>query len=304
MTDNNHAAEDSATKARILKGESGDDNFNIDLGSRNYVIRDTGGSDTLTFKNTKIDNLEYSNKEGRAYIRDKKTQNVVTFDDSGYAERKRNVDKTYDSFKSIYQSIDMNKTLEMETDTGVSIHSEQSEFHKIYDFYQKGMVPAALLSRSVDSVNSKLSEMISIADSRNDKKSSNLYTTIKTSFSDYTSQLLKLDINHATVIEKINIDGKIYDVNSLLVSAAFNNSSATHPKDISDLADITDIRILKDNISDYTEQEVEDLHTEIYSAGTMIEYMAGFKDLGKQLGIQNLPHYYDFNPMPDIVPVH
>lgn len=89
MTDNNHTTEDSIIQLIVLKGGTGNSNFNIDLGVSNYVIKDAGGIDTLIFKNTKINNLEYSNKDGRAYIRDKKTKNVVTFDDSGYAERKK-----------------------------------------------------------------------------------------------------------------------------------------------------------------------------------------------------------------------
>ncbi|MGE4800463.1 hypothetical protein AB8989_08755 [Yersinia hibernica] len=306
MINNHHATENSEVK--VLNGESVDDNFEIDLGVNSYVIRDSGGIDTLTFKDTKIENLEYSNRGGRAYIRDKKTQNVVTFDDSGYAERKRNVDKAYDSFNSTYQSIDMEKALAMESDTGITFRRELFEFHKLYDFYQQGRFPAALLSESVDHVNSKLDEMIGVADSRNNKNSLTLYTTIKTAFSDYTTQLIELDTNHATVIEKINVDGKIYDIKDVLISPALNNPYTEHPektpKNISELADITNIRMLKDNISDYTEKEVENLNDEIYSADTMIEYMAEFKDLGQELGIQRMPNYYDFNPMPNIVTVH
>ncbi|MDR4895515.1 hypothetical protein RF656_01940, partial [Yersinia kristensenii] len=118
------------------------------------------------------------------------------------------------------------------------------------------------------------------------------------------SQLVKLDINHGTVIEKIVIDGKVYDVSELLVSKPLDNPFTNPNKvisDISDVADITDVRMLRDNISDYTEQEAEYLNDEIYSADTMIEYMAGFKDLGQELGTQRLPDYFDFNPMHSVV---
>ncbi|CNH55198.1 Uncharacterised protein [Yersinia aldovae] len=303
MTDNSHAIENSVIEVRVLKGSSANENFSIDLGLSNYVIRDTGGTDTLTFKNTKIENLEYSYKEGRAYIRDKKTQNIVTFDDNGYATRKINVDKAYDSFNSIYQSIDMDKTLKMESETGVSFSNVKFEFDKMYGFYQKGMIPAALLSESVNNVNSKLDKIINIADSLNEKNSSNLYTTIKKAFHDYTSQLIKLDTNHETVIEKIKIDNTLYDASEVLISPALNNSDTTFPKnisDMSDIADITNVRALKDDIYDYTEKEVEKINNEIHS-NPMIEYMAGFKDLGQELGIQKLPHLFDFNPMPEIV---
>lgn len=307
MTNNSYTTEDSASNLTVLKINSGNDNFNIDLGKSNYVIRDIGGTDTLTFINTKKDNLEYSNKDGRAYIRDKKSQNVVTFDDVGYAERKKNVDKAYEAFNSTYQSIDMEKALEMESDTGVRLHDAQSGFHTMYNFYQKGRIPADLLSKSVGKVNNKFDDMISIANSRNDEKSSKLYTTIKKAFREYTSQLLKLDTNHKTVIEKIDINGNVYNANDLLVSTPLENPFTNPNKvifDISDLTDITDIRILKDNYSDYTEQEVEDIQDELYSSDMMPEYMAGFKDLGQELGIQRVPAYYDFNPGHDIVPAN
>ncbi|MBW5810800.1 hypothetical protein [Yersinia kristensenii] len=304
MTDNSHATEDSAVEVRVLKGKSGNNNFNIDLGKSHYVISDAGGTDTLTFKNTKIENLEYSSKDGRAYIRDKKTQNVVTFNDSGYAERKRNLDKAYEAFNSTYQNVDVMNATKTHSYTAIQSRNALFEFDKMYDFYQKGRVPAALLSESIDNVNSHFDEIINIANSQNDEKSSELYTKIKTAFSDYTSQLVKLDINHGTVIEKIVIDGKVYDVSELLVSKPLDNPFTNPNKvisDISDVADITDVRMLRDNISDYTEQEAEYLNDEIYSADTMIEYMAGFKDLGQELGTQRLPGYFDFNPMHSVV---
>ncbi|EKN4710942.1 TPA: hypothetical protein ACPY5O_001503 [Yersinia enterocolitica] len=306
MTDNNHTTEDPTIELIVLKGSAGNGNFNIDLGVSNYVIKDAGGIDTLTFKNTKINNLEYSNKDGRAYIRDKKTKNIVTFDDSGYAERKINVDKAYVSFKSTYQNKKSNvdKIFEMETEIGVKFNKVEFELNEIYDFYQRGMIRANLLSQSVNNVNSKLDEIINIANSRGDQKSSDQYTEIKKAFSDYTSQLIKLDINHETVIEKININGKVYDANKLLISKTLDNPYAKTYKKTSDLTDITGVRILKDNYSDYTEQEIEDIQDELYSSGMMSEYMAGFKDLGQELGIQRAPTYYDFNPGRNIVPAN
>lgn len=307
MTDNSHATEDSAVEVRVLKGKSGNNNFNIDLEKSHYVISDAGGTDTLTFKNTKIENLEYSSKDGRAYIRDKKTQNVITFNDSGYAERKRNLDKAYEAFNSTDQNVDVMNATKTHPYTAIQSRNALFEFDKMYDFYQEGRVPAALLSESIDNVNSHFEEIINIANSQNDEKSSELYTKIKTAFSDYTSQLVKLDINHGTVIEKIVIDGKVYDVSELLVSKPLDNPFTNTNKvisdisDISDVADITDVRMLRDNISDYTEQEAEYLNDEIYSADTMIEYMAGFKDLGQELGTQRLPGYFDFNPMHSVV---
>lgn len=185
----NHATEDSVveTSVKVLKGKSGDDNFKIDLAQSHYVIKDTGGTDTLTFKNTKKDDLEYSYKDGHAYIRDKKTKNVVTF---------------------------------------------------------------------------------------------------------------QLDMNNTTVIEKIDIDGKTYDVKDLLVSNHLPPQRATSPTDVTD---INDIRTLKDKVSDYTEKDVRENYKAELSAGAMIEYMAGFKDLGQELGIQRLPHMLDFNPKFNIV---
>ena len=296
MTNNNHTTEDSAVELE-LNGNSGNSNFNIDLGIGNYVIKDTGGIDTLIFENTKINNLEYSNKDGRAYIRDKKTKNVVTFDDNGYAERKINIDKSHDLFKSTYQTKKnyVDKIFEMGTEIGIEFNKVEFEFNKIYGFYKRGMIPASLLSESVNNVNNKLDEIINIADSRDDQKSSEQYSGIKKAFSDYTSQLIKLDINHETVIEKINIDGKVYDANKLLTSKTLDNPYAKTSKNTSVLTDISGVRILKDKISDYTEEEVEIITDEIYS-NHMIEYMAGFKELGQELGIQNPPHLFDFNP--------
>ncbi|HDL7825838.1 TPA: hypothetical protein PXP39_002000 [Yersinia enterocolitica] len=314
MADNNHTAEDSGIELVVLEGDLGNNDFNIDLGVRNYIIKDTGGIDTLTFSNTKIGNLEYSNKYGRAYIRDKKTKNVVTFDDTGYDKRQRNVDKTYDFFNLKYQSIDMNKALDMYSDTGIRFHDAQSKFHTMYDFYQKGWVPANLLSESASDVINKLDNIVRAYDSLGDEKKSEKYTTIKKAFSEYTSQLIKLETDHTTVIEKIKINNKVYNVNDLLVSKPLEKQFSNHNKvisNISDLADITNVKILKDNYSDYIKDHVEgeteegrqeriDKALELFASDTMVEYMAGFKDLGQELGIQRKPHYFDFNPMPQI----
>ncbi|EPZ8125653.1 hypothetical protein ACXV6R_003535 [Yersinia enterocolitica] len=213
----------------------------------------------------------------------------------------------------------MNKALDMYSDTGIRFHDAQSKFHTMYDFYQKGRVPANLLSESAADVINQLDEIVSFYDSLGDEKNSEKYTTIKTAFSEYTSQLIKLETDHTTVIEKIKINDKVYDVNDLLVSTPLENPFANRKKtisNISDLADITNVRILKDNFSDYIKdhvggemeegrQERIDKALELfdkiqYSSDTMVEYMAGFKDLGQELGIQRKPHYFDFNPMPQI----
>ncbi|CQD39140.1 hypothetical protein [Yersinia mollaretii] len=303
MIDNNHTTENSTVETRILKGKSGNNNFNIDLGESSYVISDSGGADTLTFKNTKLENLEYSIKDGRAYIRDKKTQNVVTFDDSGYTEREGNVDKAYNRFQSAYHGTDMQKAIEKHSDTNIKLDNLKYKISELYEIAHNEMNPEDLFLRPINDINNKFDKLISIANSQGDKQSSQLFSELKTAFNDYTSQLVKLATNH-NIIEEINIDGKKYGVKNLLVSTALDAPSATPRGDISDLADITDVKILKNGTFDYTEQELENLNIERYETNTMVEYMAEFKDLGQELGLQDLP-FHDYSGFfPPIVQVN
>ncbi|CNI67470.1 hypothetical protein HB991_09730 [Yersinia mollaretii] len=303
MIDNNHTSEDSTVETRIFKGKSGNNNFNIDLGESSYVISDSGGIDTLTFKNTKVENLEYSIKDGRHYIRDKQTQHVVTFDDAGYAERNRNIDEACDYFESIYYSTDMEKAIEAYSDTNIKLNNLKDKISELYKIAHNEINQKDLFSRPVNNIIHNLDELISIAGSRGDKQSSQLFLELKIAFNDYTYFLVDSATNH-NIIEMINIDGKRYNVKDLLVSTALDVPSATPGGDISDLADITDVKILKNGTFDYTEQELENINIEQYNTNTMIEYMAEFKDLGQQLGIQELPFYSSSDFMPPIVQVN
>ncbi|CNL08401.1 Uncharacterised protein [Yersinia mollaretii] len=303
MIDNNHTTEDSTVETRVLKGKSGNNNFNIDLGESSYVISDSGGTDTLIFKNTKVENLEYSIKDGRHYIRDKQTQNVVTFDDSGSAERERNVDNAYNRFQSAYHSADMKKATEIYSSTDIKLDNLKDKISELHEIAHNEINPEDLFLRPVNDINNKFNNLISNANSQGDKQSSQLFSELKTAFNDYTSQLVKVAINH-NIIEEINIDGKKYAVKNLLASSALDAPSATPRGDISDLSEITDVKILKNGTFDYTEQELDNLNIERYNTNTMIEYMAEFKDLGQQLGIQELPFYSSSDFMPPIVQVN
>ncbi|WP_145525477.1 hypothetical protein [Yersinia vastinensis] len=312
--ENNHQVEkENPTAAKIIKGNYGDTNFKVNLRESHYVIRDPGGTDTLTFIDAKKEDLEYSAKDGRIFIRDKASKNVVTFDDIGYAGRKQNIDKAYAEFNLTTRGNRVNSHYENALDININYEHKSWDFNKMHGFYQRGLVPASLLSRSATDVISALDEKIRVAKENNDQQAVNEFTAEKNAFSHYTSQLINLDINHGAVIEKIKIGDTTYNAKDLLISQPLGKSRTHSDQNISDIVDITKVEKLRDKVSDYTLEEIEKAESDIeearmtafinnekYSPDTMIEYMAGFKDLGQELGIQRIPNYFDFQPMQNI----
>ncbi|WP_145932087.1 hypothetical protein [Yersinia bercovieri] len=300
MNNNPHLIKDIPVETTVLKGKSENNDFNIELGKGNYVISDTGGIDTLTFKNTRLEDLEYSTKGDRTYIRDKKSQNVVTFDDTGYTERKQKLDLAHVEFDKIYQEIDMHELNKISHSTKSHYSEEMSEFVKVYDLYQRNLIPPKFLSEASANVVKELDVIIKFYDESGIKEQADKFITIKNIFHDYTYKLINLNIDHTSVIEKINISGEIYDAKKLLLSKPLDNLSEDYTlvKESSELTDLAHVKMLKNSLSDYTKEEVIRLEEKQYSQNTMIEYMAEFKDLGQELGIQELPSYSDYYPMP------
>lgn len=305
MIDKNPATENSAVEVIVLEGMSGDNNFNVDLGASNYVIRDPGGIDTLTLENTKIENLEYSIKDGRHYIRDKQTKNVVTFEDTGYAERERNIYKAEDLFQTAYTNNknDIEKSIETYFNTSINPGQLQRQIKNLYVIAYNKTDPKTLLPHYIKNINNIFNIVINIANSLDDSNISQLFSELKTLFNEFASQLDELAqqaINHNNVIEEIAIGGKKYAAKDFLVSTALNKSKTTPGDDISKLVDMTNVRILKNDTFDYTEKELKNLNVEQCNTDTIIEYIAEFKDLGQPLGIQELPFYHapDFSPNP------
>lgn len=305
MIDNNHTTEDSTVETRILKGKSGNNNFNIDLGESSYVISDSGGTDTLTFKNTKVENLEYSIKDGRHYIRDKQTKNVVTFDDTGGAERGENIMKAYNTFQSAYDSNETSIKDAIEKYFGDNINPDfiQRGINDLFYISHHEISPEELLPQYINNLKNAFGALINITNSRGDGINSQLFFELKTLFNEFAPQFAKLATNHSNVIEEIILDGKTHAVKELLFSKALNKTIATSGDDSSKLVDMANVIMLK-NVADYSWEELEKLNIERYNTNTMIEYMAEFKDLGQRLGIQELPFYSSSDFMPPIVQVN
>lgn len=305
MIDNNHTTEDSTVETRILKGKSGNNNFNIDLGESSYVISDSGGTDTLTFKNTKVENLEYSIKDGRHYIRDKQTKNVVTFDDTGGAERGENIMKAYNTFQSAYDSNETSIKDAIDKYFGDNINPDfiQRGINDLFYISHHETSPEELLPQYINNLKNAFGALINITNSRGDGINSQLFFELKTLFNEFAPQFAKLATNHSNVIEEIILDGKTHAVKELLFSKALNKTIATSGDDSSKLVDMANVIMLK-NVADYSWEELEKLNIERYNTNTMIEYMAEFKDLGQRLGIQELPFYSSSDFMPPIVQVN
>ncbi|CNK25225.1 hypothetical protein [Yersinia mollaretii] len=306
MIDNNHTTEDSTVETIILKGKSGNNNFNIDLGESSYVIRDSGGTDTLTFKNTKVENLEYSIKDGRHYIRDKQTKNVVTFDDTGGAERGENIMEAYNTFQSAYDSNETTIKDAIEKYFGDNIDPDfiQRGINDLFYISYHEISPEGLLPQYINNLKNAFGALIEITNSRGDGINSLLFLELKTLFDEFVPQFAKLANNHSNVIEEIILDGKTHAVEELLFSKALNKTRATYGDDSSKLVDMANVIMLKKNVAYYSWEELEKLNIERYETNTMVEYMAEFKDLGQRLGIQELPFYSSSDFMPPIVQVN
>ncbi|WP_145496124.1 hypothetical protein, partial [Yersinia bercovieri] len=85
MINNDHYS--TNTKPEIIELESKLENnkLEVDLSKKSYIISDTDGTATLTFKNSKKENLVYIPGENCSYLLDKKSGHKVTFSNAGYA---------------------------------------------------------------------------------------------------------------------------------------------------------------------------------------------------------------------------
>ncbi|CNL19481.1 hypothetical protein N0H69_09285 [Yersinia alsatica] len=318
---------DTTIKEIIIKKGTSNDDIEVDLSKNNYVISDAGGTDTLTMINVKKEDLEYSTKNGRYYIRDKKSQNILILDNPTYAEYKQKVSKIEFELNEIIQE---NKTFKLNGNYEHPINTKNKNKHNSHEYfkhenavelnnrheysihnfftmqsaYKDGDVISRDLSSYATYISKQLDEHIEIAAAYNDNEAVAVFTARKEAFSNYADLLLQSDdANHGTVVEKVIIEGITYDVKKLLVSDSVDNLNHAPVQDIAGTTNIAGVKMLKDSVTDYKNwAEVEAITEEMALSNTTIEYMAGFKDLGQQLGIQRLPTHDEMTPMTMIFP--
>lgn len=305
----------------IMEGTS-DDNIEVDLSKDNYAISDAGGTDTLTMINVKKEDLEYSTRNGRYYIRDKKSQNILILDNPTYAEYKQKVSEIEFELNEIIQE---NKTFKLNENYEHPINTKNKNKHNSHEYpkyenavelnnrheysirnfftmqseYKEGRETSRDLSQYANYISEQLDEHIKIATAYNDNEAVAVFTARKEALSNYAALLLQSDDeNHGTVVENIIIEGITYSARELLVSEPVDNLNQASVQSTTNAFNITGVKMLKDSATDYENlAEVDAITEEMALSNTTIEYMAGFKDLGQQLGIQRLPTYYDMHPI-------
>lgn len=309
-------------EATINKGTS-DDDSGLDLSKDNYIITDT---DIITITNVRKEDLEYSTKNGRYFIRDKKSKHILILDNPTYLEYKQKVTKVEVKVEfELNEIIEKNKKFKLNENYEHPINTKNKNKHNSHEYfmhenaaelnnrhensirnfftmqseYKKGDVISRDLSKYATYISKQLDNHIEIATAYNDNEAVAVFTARKEAFSNYADLLIQSDdANHGIVVKKIIIEDTTYDAKELLVSDSVDSLNYVPVKDIVGTTKLADVKMLIDSVTDYENlAEVEAITEETALSDTMIEYMSGLKDLEKQLGIQRLPTYYDMHPI-------
>ncbi|CNE76185.1 Uncharacterised protein [Yersinia bercovieri] len=333
MINNDHYSINTKSETIELEGKLENNKFEVDLRQRNYIISNADGTATLTFKNSKKENLVYIPGENCSYLLDKESGHKVTFSNAGYAGYNQALANLQEAADEIEHALFNNYDLTIDGDGDIyrdaitankhynKVINDSNFTHQIlYQNYNEGDIPTELILHKINNVIEVVDIKIRILISKQNEKIDNL-NAMKDEITNYNKLLHDINNNiDSKRIDRLNAEKKafsnyknlLHDLNNHIVdnqmtgikemiienvtydSKKFITSNKTNSLQVNSL----------DDYFDYTNNESECINPEGYPYDVMAEYISEFSDQMQSSGVQCEVPPFDTGNLPTIAMIH